>query len=265
MPRPPPRDRRRTRPPERQPPHRRELLRVCGLNAVRALFARDPGRVERLFFAARLEPELAPFCRALAAARKPYRQVGAEELARVAGTVLHGGVVAVARPRPPLAAAPEAAAGWAADGLPLLVLDGIANPHNLGAIARSAAFFGVPRIVLAERGEQALPSDASYRVAEGGLDRVRLYRASLPVLLPGLRRSYRVIGAAAEGGAPPVPRRDGRPAALVLGNEEHGLDPATRALCEEIATLPGTAPEGGVQSLNVAAAAAILLYLLTRR
>jgi TrmH RNA methyltransferase len=245
----------------KRPLHRRELLHVCGRAAVSALFARDPGRVERLFFSPPLACELAPLCRALAAARKPYRAVGADELARIAGTALHGGVVAVARPPPLPSVGPEAAAGWAADGAPLLILDGVGNPHNLGAIARSAAFFAVPRIVLAERREQALPSDASYRVAEGGLDRVALYRASLPALLPALRRTYRVIAAAAEGGDPPMPRRDGRPAALVLGNEEHGLDPATRALCEEIVTIPGS----GVQSLNVSAAAAILIYLLTRR
>jgi TrmH RNA methyltransferase len=251
---------RAARPPEERPPHRRALLHVCGLAAVRALFARDPGRVERLFFEPRLRSELAPFCRVLAAAKKPYREVGAAELARIAGTVLHGGIVAVARPLPPREARPEAVAGWAADGKPLIVLDGVGNPHNLGAIARTAAFFAVPRIVLADRREQALPADASYRVAKGGLDLVTLYRAHLPALLPVLRRSYRVVAAAAAGGRPPTPRRGGRPAALVLGHEEHGIDPATRALCDDVVTISG----GGVQSLNVAAAAAILIYLLTR-
>ena len=251
---------RAARTPEKRPPHRRELLHVCGLAAVRALFARDPGRVERLFFEPRLRSELVPLCRALAGAKKPYREVDAAELASIAGTVLHGGVVAVARPRPPLVARPDTVADWAADGKPLVVLDGIGNPHNLGAIARSAAFFAVPRIVLADSREQALPSDASYRVAKGGLDRVTLYRAHLPTLLPALRPIYRVIAAAAEGGRPPMPGKGGRPAALVLGHEEHGLDPATLALCDEVVTIPG----GGVQSLNVAAAAAILIYLLTR-
>ena len=53
-----------------------------------------------------------------------------------------------------------------------------------------------------------------------------------------------------------------RPIALILGNEEAGLDPITMAACDEIVMIPGS---GSVQSLNVAAAAAILIYLLTRR
>src|SRR5208283_1532187 len=82
------------------PPHERQLLRICGLAAVAALFERDPARVERLFFEPRLARELGAFCRTLAGTHKPYRQVEAAELARVAGTPLHGSVVAIARPRP---------------------------------------------------------------------------------------------------------------------------------------------------------------------
>ncbi len=149
-------------------PHARQLLRVCGLAAVTALFARDPRRVERLFFEDRVKGEVGPFCRTLARARKPYRQADKAELARVAGTPLHGGVVAIATPRPLADFDRSAARIRAKNGKPLLVLDGIGNPHNLGAIARSAAFFGLERMVLAARPDQALPSDARYRVAEGG-------------------------------------------------------------------------------------------------
>jgi tRNA G18 (ribose-2'-O)-methylase SpoU len=124
--------------------------------------------------------EVASFCRTLARARKPYRQVEPAELARIADTVLNGGIVAIARPRPlhdfDLEAAPEIAEAWARDGQPLLILDGIGNPLNLGVIVRSAAYFGIERILLADRPEQALPSDASYRVAEGGFEHLSLYR-----------------------------------------------------------------------------------------
>src|SRR5436309_6225975 len=124
------------RPPDRAPErndstarrvHERELLHVCGLAAVNALFARSPGRIERLFFEERLAADLTSARQALARGRRPYRKVEAAELAKIAGTVHHGGVVAIARPQPIAPLDPTAAAEWARDGAPLLLLDGIAN------------------------------------------------------------------------------------------------------------------------------------------
>jgi TrmH RNA methyltransferase len=241
--------------------HERQLFRICGLAAVRALFERDPARVERLFFESNMSRQVGRFCQHLARDRKPYRQADTMELTRVAGTVLHGGIVAIARPQPMLHLVPEAPREWALDGKPLLLLDGIGNPHNLGAIVRSAAFFGLERIVLANRPDQALPSDASYRIAEGGFEHLSLYRAPILRALDALREDYRVVGTALGRAAVPAAWSDDRPVALVLGNEENGLDRATLAACGEVLTIPGS---GRMQSLNVAAAAAILLYTLTR-
>jgi TrmH RNA methyltransferase len=227
---------------------------------VSALFAHDPRRVERLFYEPRLAGELAAPRRLLAASRKPYREVEADELARIAGTVRHGGVAAIARPRPLLSLDVALLPGWAREGRPLLLLDGIGNPHNLGAIVRSAAYFGIERVVLAERPDQALPSAASYRIAEGALDRVTLYRVAMPAALGALKPHFRVVGTALAAGKPLAGLRSDRPVALVLGNEERGVAPATLALCDEVVRIAGS---GRVQSLNVAAAAAILFYALT--
>jgi TrmH RNA methyltransferase len=241
--------------------HEREFVPICGLPAVQALFARDPGRGERLFFEPRFADALAGPRRLMAHARKPYREVGSDELARIAGTVRHGGVVAVARPRPLLPFDPKGVAGWARENRPLLLLDGIGNPHNLGAILRSAAYFGIARALLAERPEQALPSASSYRIAEGALEQLLLYRVELPAAIGALRRGgFRVVGTALGHAIPLADLRRDKPVALVLGNEERGVEPATLALCDSVVTIPGG---DGVQSLNVAAAAAILLYVLT--
>jgi TrmH RNA methyltransferase len=239
----------------------RNLLRIAGLPAVTALFATAPERVERLFFEARMKIVVGPFCAALAQARKPYRVVGAEELERVAGTAVHGGVVAVAQPRPPPPLDLAETTHWARDGRMLLLLDGIGNPHNLGAIARSAAFFGLPRLVLSDHPEQAALSDASYRIAEGGLEHVAVYRApGFAATLRRLRQSYRVLGTALAKGRPlPAVHRSDKPFALVLGNEEEGLPRATLAVCDEVVTIPGA---GNMQSLNVSASAAVLIYAL---
>src|SRR5262249_10950252 len=159
-----------------------------------------------------------------------------------AGSVMHGGVVAWAQPKPVPALDPAKAGEWARRGEPLLLLDGIGNPHNLGAIARTAAFFGLPRIVLSDHPGQAGTSDASYRVAEGGLEYVELYRGEgFARTLQRLRKSYRVVGTAAENGRPIEElRQSERPLALVLGNEEHGLPKVTLQACEGIVTITGS-------------------------
>ncbi|KAB2847093.1 MAG: RNA methyltransferase [Hyphomicrobiaceae bacterium] len=237
------------------------LHKIAGLPAVLGVFERDPGRIERLYFVDALKLQLGSVCLSLAKSHKPYRIVRPDELTRIAETAMHGGVVAVVEPRPVRELDLKEAAGWGRTGEPLLVLDGVGNPHNLGAIARTAAFFGVKRLLLADRPEQALPSDAAYRVARGGLEHIEVYRARrLAEALRRLAKDYHVVAAAAVGGAPLSGlRSDGRPIALVLGNEEEGAPQATLEAVETIVTIGGSK---AVQSLNVAASAAILIAAL---
>jgi TrmH RNA methyltransferase len=227
---------------------------ICGLKPVDALFSRRPEDVQRLFYQPMMKHAVGSFCAVLAAARKPYRMVEAAELETIAGTPHHGGIVAVARPRVP--------AIIDTDNPPrvrlLLVLDGIGNPHNLGAIARSAAFFGVKAMLIGEGLNHAMPSDAAYRVAEGGLEWLDLYRTrDLPRVLTALEPYYRTVASSLSRDAQPLAElpRD-RPIALVLGNEENGVSQAVIAACRRQVKITGS---GQVQSLNVAQAAAVLL------
>jgi len=89
---------------------------------------------------------------------------------------------------------------------------------------------------------KAGPSDASYRVAEGGLEYVELYRGfRFTRILHDLRASYRVVGAATNKRLSLSALRPGkRPFALILGNEERGLPRATVEACDEIVTIPGS-------------------------
>jgi TrmH RNA methyltransferase len=241
----------------------KKLLHIAGLPAVSALFSTAPERVQRLYFDQRTKPHAEALCAELARVRKPYRLVKTDELARIAGSSMHGGIIAVALPRPLRSVDPVKVKDWARAGGLLLLLDGVGNPHNLGAIARTAAFFGVPRIVLSDHPAQAAPSDASYRVAEGGLEFVELYRGlRFAQLLGSLRRNYRVVAAAADRGRSITALHPSeQPFALVLGNEEYGLPHATLQACDEIVTIPGS---GFIQSLNVAASAAILVHALAQ-
>lgn len=238
-------------------------LRICGLTAVRARFERDPESVERLFFDRETSKKLGSECRFLAGAKKIYRCVEPAELEKIGGTLHHGGVVAVARARPLLAAGQKEARLWASRRDPLLFLDRIGNAHNLGAIARTAGFFGVPRIIIADDPKSAKPGDAAFRVAEGALEIVDVWTVpSAPAFLGQLSAAgYDVVGAAVRGGQPRGPGAP-RLTALVLGNEEHGLSREVERACSRLTTIPGS---GRVESLNVAAAASILIWELLRR
>lgn len=240
-----------------------DLDRICGLPAVEALMARAPERVVRLFLEPVMRTEAAKITAALARARKPYREVHGDELARIAGTAMHGGLMALAKPKPVGVARVEDLRRWAKAGEPLLVLDGVGNPQNLGAIARTAAFFGLKRIVISDHPAQAAPSDAAYRIAKGGLEHVEVWRAPrLELLLEAVRRDYLTVATALERGkSPDAIVRDARPVMLVLGNEEDGLPRATIAACEAVVRLDGS---GDVQSLNVSVTAGILIHALLR-
>lgn len=237
----------------------RNDLRLCGLSTVRARFQKDASSIQRLYFDAPTGRKIGLLCKALAAERKVYRCVEPAELEKIASTVHHGGVVAIV-PAPVLRAprAPDVQR-WAERRMPVLVLDRIGNAHNLGAIARTAAFFGIEHVILPADPAAAVPNDAAYRVAEGGFEHLNVWRVpALAAFLAQLRDSgYTVVGAAARGGR--VEARAAEARALVLGNEEHGLAPDVAGACTRLVTLPGS---GRVESLNVSVAAGVLIHAL---
>lgn len=231
--------------------------RICGLNAVGALFRKRPDAALRLFFTDALSRAAGPFAKTMAELHRPYRLVPEEELAQVSGTTHHGGICVVAKPlwfewlnpeKPPRTPL-------------LLVLDGVANPHNLGAIARSAAFFGLGHLVLGDHPQQARLSDAAFRTAEGGIEHLTIWRSTdLVADLRAFDRHFRTVAAVADAEAAPLPEvpRD-RPVMLVLGNEETGVRPWVAAGCRRRVRIVGS---GAVESLNVAQAASVLAFAL---
>ena len=242
-------------------PKSREL-NVCGWQAVTTLFARHPAEVRRLFFDAQTGKRAGELCSQLAAQKKVYRQVDTAELDKVAGTKLHGGIVAVIAERPLNKVTREVLAGWAQAKAPLLLLDRVSNANNVGAIVRTAAFFGVQSIIVPDHPAQALPGEAAYRVAEGGMEFVDFYRVpSLTGLCTELKRHHYLVGTSLRGNqlSPAAVRERGlpRPPAVILGNEEKGMTPEIAALCDRLVKIPGT---DAVESLNVSAAAAVLCW-----
>lgn len=144
-----------------------------------------------------------------------------------------------------------------------IALDRVRNPYNIGAILRSAAFFGVDVVILgAPAPHPALPPDA-VRVAEGGAEHVRLVRTTdLAETLAQLRTvGVKVLGAENDGAVDAFAFRFPHPSVLVFGHEREGLSDRVKANCDQMVAIRGT---GAIQSLNVAIAASVLIGELTR-
>ena len=242
----------------------RDELKLCGLAAVQARFARDPGSIQRLFFDYATGRKIGIMCKVLAQAKKVYRCVEPPELEKIAGSVHHGGIVAVVAPPALREAKADDVRRWAKNREAVLVLDRIGNAHNLGAIARTAAYFGVPRIVIPADAGAARPTDAAHRVAEGGFEHLEVWqtKALIDFVRELAAAGYDVIGGATRGGRPEMRPGPGKPVALVLGNEEQGLAPEVAAACTRLVTIPG---RGKIESLNVSVAAAVLMWELFAR
>jgi 23S rRNA (guanosine2251-2'-O)-methyltransferase len=174
---------------------------------------------------------------------------------------LHQGIAVRVEPLANHALA-DVVSGEVASG-PVVVLDRVSDPHNVGAILRSSAVFGVQAVVVPTR--HAPPeSGALAKVASGALERVPVVRVvNLVRALAELKDiGFWVIGL---DGAATMTLTETRPTALVLGGEGQGLRRLTAERCDGLARL--TAQTYGAQdfaSLNVSNAAAIALYEITR-
>ena len=240
------------------PPGRgNDELRLYGWNAVQALFERRPQALRKLYLAEALIPRLQPLLKWCVANRVGYRVVEEGDLNKLAATTHHEGLVADVL-RAPMLELGEWLAALPADKPALaLWLDGVGNPHNFGAILRSAAHFGVAGLLLPPDSTLAL-SGAAARVAEGGAEAVPLVRLpALPQAMDALRASgFGLAATLVEGGADLFKATLPARLVYVMGAEGEGMDRALAQTCDMQVSIPGS---GAVESLNVASATAVLL------
>lgn len=242
-----------------RPEHKR-AERVVGLNAAYAVMQARPRDVLSIAHARTARRELRELLREAARLRIAYREVENDELERIADTVHHEGVCLLVKPRKDVTVA-ELAQAVARAGL-LVALDHVANPHNVGALLRSLAFFGAKGLIVASPRERVL-TPAAVRVAEGGAEYVpTVVVPDLRAPLDTLKRAgVSIVGADAHRGHAITEVRFPARVVLVLGSERHGLLPEIEERCVELVHIPGT---NAVESLNVSVAAGILLAFATR-
>lgn len=146
---------------------------------------------------------------------------------------------------------------------PIVLLDGVTDPHNLGAIIRNAAFLGAHGVVI-PRWRSAGLTGVVAKAAAGALEHIPLVQVAniAQAILDMKKKNYWVYGADAAG--EPAHRFAWTgPLALVIGAEGEGLHRLVRERCDALVAVPGA--RAGVPSLNASAASAVLLYALSRR
>ncbi|MGH8232113.1 MAG: 23S rRNA (guanosine(2251)-2'-O)-methyltransferase RlmB [Steroidobacteraceae bacterium] len=237
---------------------------LYGLHAVRSLLLRHPQRVLRVCLQReRRNPRAEEIERLAVAAGRPVERIDAGQLRARLGDVVHQGVLAEVTP---LAAWTEADLLQAVSGVPdplVLALDGVQDPHNLGACLRTADACGVLALLVPR--DRAAPLNATARkVAAGAAETTPVAVVTNLARSLGLLKQAGlwIVGADAAGSQPACELDLTGPRVLVLGAEAAGLRQLTRRHCDWIARLPG---RGSVESLNVSVAAGMLLYEALRQ
>ncbi|SPZ45134.1 23S rRNA (guanosine-2'-O-)-methyltransferase RlmB [Plesiomonas shigelloides] len=233
---------------------RAEETRIYGENACQVLFANRPDVIVRGWFTPQVTPRFSDTLRWMAANRKAYHVVDAEEMAKVAGSEHHGGVCLLIKKRRPLHLLDYL--DTARDSDCLLALENVANPHNLGGIMRSCAHFGVRGVVMRQAGN--LESGAAVRTAEGGAE--FLQPIAVEDFAAGLERlrqaGYTIVTTSSHAGQSVFSTKLPAKVVIVFGEEKGGISDDTLQQGDLALSIPGT---GHVESLNVSVATGILL------
>lgn len=230
-----------------------DVVRLFGLHAVTAALNNPARRVDKLYATENAERRLAE---ATGERFPPVTRVSPRDLDRALGAdTVHQGVLLDTRalPEPDLVALVTAHRGR-----PLLVLDQITDPHNVGAILRSAAVFGAAGVVMTRRHSPPL-NGVLAKSASGALELVPVALiGNLARALDELKdQGVRIVGL--DGGAEArLETMDwSQPTAIVLGAEGKGLRELTRTTCDVLARIT---TDDALASLNVSNAAAIALH-----
>ncbi|PWC27832.1 23S rRNA (guanosine(2251)-2'-O)-methyltransferase RlmB [Teichococcus aestuarii] len=234
-------------------------LWLYGLHTVAAALANPQRRLRRLLLTTEAEAALAERL------PRPWK-IQPERVERgrfqtfLTEDAVHQGIALLCEPLPPVPLEDALARSRG----PVLLLDQVTDPRNVGAILRSAAAFGAAAVVMQDR--NAPPeTGAMARAAVGALDSVPVAReVNLARTIQTLQRAgYWVMGLDGDANNTLAEARPkDRPVALVLGAEDTGLRRLQRETCDELVRLPIS---GAVESLNVSVAASVALYELVRK
>ena len=192
----------------------------------------------------------------------PVKVVAEADLERLTKSTHHQGICIVAKEKPQLDFA-RVFPVMAKSSEVIIFLDGVENPHNVGAILRTASHFGIRYIL----GNESLPrfSPSACRTSEGGAEFVELVRCGNPVAaLQDLKKSgFRVLASSSSSSAKSLQKyMFPAKSVLIFGSEVYGISEPIQLLADDSICISGS---GAVQSMNVSVVVAIFLHEVTRQ
>lgn len=230
--------------------------RLYGVNACLASFAKRPEALRKVYLLEARIPQLKAVLAHCVQHKLGYRVVEEQDLAKLTSSAHHEGVCFDMLP-----AAEVNLSDWLQHLPPgpcvAIWLDGVGNPHNLGAILRSAAHFGVAAVMLPKEDSIGL-SGAAARVAEGGAEQVSIVRLGRSENAVAQLKSagFQLAATQVRGGQSLYKTKLPSRLVLVMGAEQMGVAKELSATANLQIGIPGT---GHVESLNVSAATAVIL------
>lgn len=250
----------------RPPPREQASDLIYGFRAGIAVIERRLNEVMRIVFVPDLRSEISDLIERATADGIACDVMPENELSHLASSDQHEGLLVQTRPRRFM---PPQALGellLRTRGV-AIAFDRVRNPYNIGAVLRTAAFFGIDAALLGTPAPHPALPPLAVRVAEGGAEHLAITRTTdLADTLSRLRAAGIFVAGAEDDGVPDAlaVARTGspkKPVVLVLGHEREGLSSRVRAQCDAIVAIRGT---GEVRSLNVSVAASILIADLMR-
>ncbi len=245
-------------------PSERAEVKYHGAGACLALWNQRPKDILRVYVERARLPDFSSLLKWCSAERTPYHVVDKQDLEKLTETVHHGGICMLALELRSLTFSQLRVALRDQQHPQLVIyLDGVENPHNLGAILRTCAHFGV-HYVLGAQGSLPRLSSSACRIAEGGAEHVRLVALEQPLLdLRALASDgFQIIGTSVSQGSSVYACDFPQRTLLVFGAETVGMSQELHALTQQVLRVPGSA---AVESLNVSVACGIFTSEFYRR
>ncbi len=241
---------------------RSDETRIYGLNACLGMFAKRPQDLIRAYFSQRVLSRCNDIMRFCVENRLAYHIIPDEELNRVADTQHHEGVCLLVKKRLTLRDNEFLGQLAAGESCTVLALEGIGNPHNLGAIARTAAHFGVKALLVPETAP--IHAGAAARIAEGGLESLPLvtFRDLAQSLQHFHAEGFQWVATSSHESESLFDYQWPKRSVILFGEEGEGLSRFALEEADARVSIPGT---GAVESLNVSCATAVVLAEWSRQ